>query len=91
MASEPHIEKIRGMSAGQFAVGLGLGRHMRLHEKLMLCSDLDSPEADAIRDQMESAWRERIAEAQQRLNASKDGDVVQIDLDLEPYINRTET
>lgn len=32
----------------------------------------------------------RIAEAQQRLNAAKDGDVVQIDADLEPFINRTE-
>lgn len=32
----------------------------------------------------------RIDEAQQRLNAAKDGDVVQIDLDLMPYINRTE-
>lgn len=65
--------------------------YQQLHEKLMACSDLDSPEADDIRDQMDSAWRDRIAEAQHRLNAAKDGDVVQIDADLEPYINRTET
>ena len=34
--------------------------------------------------------QERIDEAQQRLDAAKDGDVVQIDADLEPFINRTE-
>jgi hypothetical protein len=39
---------------------------------------------------VDAALEYRIAEAQQRLNAAKDGDVVQIDADLEPFINRTE-
>lgn len=95
--NEPNIEKIRGMSAGQFVAGVTNFYHL---QEQRLNEEFDKhffSEREGGPMRFESTPREgpnpfyaRIAEAQQRYDMAKPGDAIPIDHDVLPYINRTD-
>lgn len=86
--SEPNMEKIRGMSAGQFVAGLEAYQERLREEAAQGLEEFYF--GDWRLELIEDRRKSRIAEAQRAYDMAKPGEAVQIDADLLPYINRTE-